>query len=97
MKVSISSIKSFARGHSNLLLRRLGLYPQFKQEQVLYRLSVCKDDCVRTGRCMNCGCPTYEKMHDPISCNQGVKFPDMMDKEDWDEYKNDNNIIIKDD
>jgi hypothetical protein len=97
MKITASKIKSFARGHSNLLLRRLGLYPKHKQEQILYRISVCKDECVTTGKCINCGCPTYEKMHDPISCNGERRFPDMMDSNIWEQYKLNNNIIINND
>lgn len=95
-KITLSNILSFARGHSHLMLRKLGMQPQFKKEQIAYRLSVCADDCVKTGKCKHCGCPAFKKMHDPVTCGGG-RYPSMMSPLDWEKYKKDNNIIINDD
>lgn len=95
-RINIKNIKSYLRGHSNLFLDSLGQYPKYKQEQVLYRLSLCKDDCVPTGKCKHCGCPPNKKVYDPISCNGGERFSDMLGEEDWNRFKETNNIVIDD-
>jgi hypothetical protein len=93
-KITLKNVKSFLRGHKNLYLDKLGKYPKYKQEQVLYRLSLCKDDCVVTNRCKKCGCATNKKVYDPVSCNRGERFGDMLGENDWNKFKVDNNITI---
>ena len=96
-KINLKNMKSYLRGHSNLFLDALGQYPKSKQEQVLYRLSLCKNDCVPAGKCKHCGCPPHKKVYDPYSCNGGTRFPNMMNESEWEEFKEKNNIKIKDD
>lgn len=72
-----------------------GLFPAYKQEQVLWRLQICKDDCVKQGECQYCGCPPVKKAYVEESCNGGDRFPDMMNEEDWEKYKKENNITIE--
>lgn len=69
--------------------------PIYLKEQVLYRLEQCKDDCAVTGKCKECGCPVKRKAWAHTSCNHGERFPDLMDIIEWEQYKINNNITIK--
>lgn len=69
--------------------------PQEYVEQFMYRYShpECQK-CVEKGKCIHCGCDTYEKMLDPYSVCTG-SYEDgepfwgaMTDKNTWNEYKN---------
>lgn len=71
-----------------------GLLPEYQREQVLYRANICKDDCLKLGYCVNCGCDFPGKLYNNTSCNAGERFPDIMNKPDWDEYKKENKIVI---
>ena len=94
-KINIKNIKSFIKGHYNLYLDQLGLYPKYKQEQILYRISLC-GDCVEKKGCQHCGCPPHKKVYDERSCNGGDRYPDMMSEVKWDKFKLDNKIGIDD-
>lgn len=96
-KLNIKNIKSFVEGHSKLFLNRLGLFPKHKQEQILYRLDKCKNDCVPNGKCKFCGCPPHKKAYVNESCNGGIRFPNMMTPTEWEDYKAKMNIKIKND
>ena len=82
-KITLKNVKSFLRGHKNLYLDKLGKYPKYKQEH-----------CVVTNRCKKCGCATNKKVYDPVSCNRGERFGDMLGENDWNKFKVDNNITI---
>lgn len=96
-KINLKNIKSFFEGHLKIYTDKLGLYPKYKQEQILYRLDKCKKDCVPAGKCKFCGCPPEKKAYVSESCNGGVRFPNMMTEPEWDEYKVKMNIKIKND
>ncbi len=95
-KITLSNVRSFIRGHANMYLDKLGRYPEHKQEQILYRLSLCVKDCVPANACKYCSCPPKKKVYDPVSCNKGARFPDMLNEEDWKTYKVKHKIVIKD-
>lgn len=65
--------------------------PLYIKEQVAYRLTICKDDCVKTGYCIVCDCPTHKKAWAETSCSP-KRFPDRLDKESWEKYKKENEI-----
>lgn len=92
-KITLSNVKSFIRGHYNMYLDKLGAYPKHKQEQILYRISLCSD-CVTNKGCKHCGCPPHKKVYDDRSCNGGERFPDMLSEVKWNKFKLDNNITI---
>lgn len=71
------------------------LLPQHQREQVLYRSQICKDECIQLGYCVECGCDVPGKLYVKESCNGGKKFPDLMNLEDWQEFKKQNKIKIK--
>ena len=92
-EINIKNIKSFIRGHYNMYLDKLGAYPKHKQEQILYRLSLC-EDCVTNKGCKHCGCPPHKKVYDDKSCNNGERFPDMLSEVEWNNFKINNKINI---
>lgn len=92
--ITPKKILQFFEGNLKMLGDQLHLLSEHEKEQVLYRLDVCKDDCVKYGYCINCGCSVPGKLYVKESCNAGSRFPDLMNKEDWEKYKTENNIII---
>ena len=86
-----SNIKSFIKGNYYYLIDRFNGYPKHKKEQVLYRLAICRKDCVPTGQCIICDCPPKKKAFVNKSCNPD-RFPDMMEKEEWEQFKKENKI-----
>lgn len=85
---------SYIEGNTNYLLDRYDLFPEYKKEQVLWRLQLCKEDCVKEGACQYCGCPPEKKAFVQTSCNKGDRFPDMMSKEEWEKFKDEKQINI---
>lgn len=86
-EITLKNIRAFIVGNVNYYINKMNLLPQYKVEQVLYRLDKCKNDCVVTGKCMHCGCPTQRKVFAPETCNNNIRFPDFMDENKWYEYK----------
>ena len=94
-KITIPNIISFFQGNIRMLGDRFGQLPQYKKEQVLYRMEICKDTCVPKGKCKHCGCSVPGKLYSSKSCNKGELFPDLMSPYDWEMFKKENNIKIK--
>jgi len=86
-EITLKNILSFTTGMFNYYRDKLNLFPEYKKEQVLYRLKKCENDCVVVGKCMHCGCPTKKKVFAPKSCNDGKRFPDFMGEKEWYEFK----------
>ena len=86
-EITLDNILAFAVGNFNYYREKLNILPDYKKEQALYRLSKCENDCVATGKCIYCGCPTARKVFAPKSCNKGKRFPDFMNEKDWYEFK----------
>lgn len=91
-KVTLANIKSFLEGYKNMFLLKLGTKPDWFKEQVAYRMSVCSNDCMIKRECKYCGCDVPAKMLVEKSCNNGERFPDIMNEQDWIKYKEDNGI-----
>jgi|TARA_R110000772_G_scaffold8692_2_gene28804 hypothetical protein len=93
--LNIKNIKSFIEGNIEYYRHHLTDYPRYKKEQVLWRMTFCKDDCLKGDeRCVYCSCPSVKKVHVAESCNAGERFPDMMDEPTWEQYKIDNGIKL---
>lgn len=86
------NIKSFIEGNSKYVYNKFVGLPSYIKEQVAYRLLQCKDDCVPNNKCKYCGCPPKKKAFVHESCNKGVRFPNLMNEKDWNEYKRKHNI-----
>ena len=87
-------VLQFIEGNLKMLGDKLNLLPIYEKEQVLYRSEICKNDCMKKGKCIYCGCSVPGKLYVKKSCNKGKRFPDMMSVEDWNKFKIDNNITI---
>ena len=72
-----------------------GMLADHQKEQVLFRMERCKEDCMKFEYCIYCGCSVPGKLYVKKSCNDGARFPDIMNEKDWAQYKIDNNIEIK--
>jgi hypothetical protein len=92
--ITPNNIKQFLQGNIRWFGDYFNVLPRHLKEQVLWRASICKDDCVPYGKCKYCGCELPGKFYADKSCNEGVRFPDLMEKEDWEKYKKENNTKL---
>lgn len=88
---NIKNIASFIEGNAKYFYDQLLPLPQHTKDQIIWRLSKCESDCLVEGVCRKCTCPPIKKAFVNESCNP-ERFPDLMNKEDWEQYKKDNNI-----
>jgi hypothetical protein len=93
--ITPKKIFQFIEGNLKMLGDQFDLMSQHQKEQVLYRSQICKDDCMKFGYCIECGCSVPGKLYVKESCNGGKRFPDLMSREDWEKYKSENNIIVE--
>jgi hypothetical protein len=87
VKVTIKNIAHFLEGNLKMLGEQVNLLPDHQREQVLYRSQICKEDCLKLGYCIECGCSVPGKMYVTESCNSGKRFPDLMNQSDWEKFK----------
>lgn len=90
-KLSLKNIKNFLSGYGRLIYHRTIGLPQHEKEQIEYRAYLCKNDCAIQGYCKVCGCDFPGRIFTPNSCNP-ERFPDQMSSEEWQDFKNNNNI-----
>lgn len=87
------NIKAYLQGNIRLLLdEKFNTLAPHLKEQVAYRAFMCKDSCMLEGVCQTCGCELPGKLYVTRSCNKGEKFPDLMDEEDWNNFKIENKV-----
>lgn len=92
--MSLKKISNFIEGNIKYYLEKIKESPPHLQEQRLYRLYTCKDDCLIQQECKLCGCPVKKKIFTVESCGN-TNIPDLMSGTEWDKYKKDNNIDIE--
>lgn len=90
-KINSKNVKSFLLGNLNYYKNKIIGQPQHLKEQYYYRLYNCKDDCLISGRCKVCNCPTLKKAWSPGSCNL-ERHPNFMAGQEWEDYKIAKNI-----
>lgn len=91
-QINLKNAKNFVEGYSRVALQSAGILEEHIIEQVAYRIDICKDTCGVKGRCQGCGCKYPERLYSTSSCNEGRLFPDMMDLQQWQQFKIDNDI-----
>ena len=91
-KITSKDILSYLEGNSQKILEHLNLQPQHIKEQIAYRRLICKDDCEKSGKCVYCNCEFYGKTSVEESCNKGERFPNLMNRINWESYKEKNGI-----
>jgi len=93
-KITLNNINNFLSGNIRMVASQLGILDEDKQEQVALRLLTCKDTCVKEGRCRICTCSLPNRAFSTESCNKEL-FPDLMNKDEWIKYKEENGLIDK--
>lgn len=92
--ITPKKIFHFFQGNIKMLGDQLNILPLHEKEQVMYRAQICKDDCIILGYCKYCGCNVPGKLYVSESCNNGELFPNIMNMEEWEKFKIQNNIEI---
>jgi hypothetical protein len=95
MKITLKKIGQYLEGNLKMFGDKIYLLSDHEKEQVAYRALVCKDECVKLGYCVYCGCDLPGKFYVKESCNSGERFPNLMNKSDWEKFKLDNKIILE--
>lgn len=90
-EITFKNIKSFIQGNLRFYIDKIHRLPDFTKEQYYWRLYQCKDDCLISGTCMNCNCPTIKKAFSTESCNED-RILKLMPGGEWRSYKKDHNI-----
>jgi hypothetical protein len=93
-KITLKDLMSYTEGNAKQVVDKFDLLPKYKKEQVEWRKSICVNDCMIEGKCKYCGCSVPGKLYVKKSCNDGERFPDMMDELEWNYYKKINGIVI---
>jgi hypothetical protein len=91
--ITPEKIRQYLEGNIRLWGDKFNLMPKYAKEQIIWRSHICSD-CMSEGQCKYCGCSVPGKLYVKKSCNDGERFPDMMDKGDWEEYKKENKINL---
>jgi len=93
-KITVQNIKNFMQGTARQIGNEIGMTPEHIVEQVAYRESKCPE-CKEAGHCVagTCGCGVPGRWFSTQSCNY-ARFPDLMGKEEWEEYKRLHGIIV---
>lgn len=91
-KITLKNISNFIEGNVRMSLDGLDILEDHIAEQVNYRIAICKDTCGTKGKCQHCGCGYPGRLYSSPSCNNGELFPDMMGKEEWEQFKIDKEI-----
>ena len=90
--LNLRNLKSFTQAATRIITNKLFGLPMHIQEQVAFRHSLCENDCFvpnEKGKigCKYCGCDPWGKAFGTESCNDGERFPDLMNDIDWTKYK----------
>jgi hypothetical protein len=92
--INIRNIKAFLQGESRLMLEFFDSLPEHIQEQVRFRIHLVSDkspQCLE-GKCIHCGCSTPDLFYADKTCDNQC-YPEMLNKEQWENFKFKNNII----
>lgn len=100
-KITLHNIKRFVQGWYRFLLFRyfsedgadLKLLKKHQAEQFKWRLRVMNPECLENKACVICGCQTPQLQMSGEAC-EGKCYPDMMNAQQWEDYKKENQILI---
>ena len=89
-------VTAFFQGYANYFKDGLKMLEQWKKEQIVWRLEKAKT-CVNNGSCLYCGCAMPQRAYANVGCEDPDRkcYPEMMDKEEWEKFKQENNITVK--
>lgn len=86
-KVTTNDVLNFLEGNFKFYKSIFIEEPEHIQEQLAYRYKLCEKDCIPDNKCIVCKCPPIKKHFVKSSCNPD-RFPDLMNADDWEEFKN---------
>lgn len=84
--ITPQNVFNFLEGNITKIMSNIGLSAKCIDEQVQYRLHICKDDCVKAGACKKCGCKLPGRAYTSQTCNID-RFPDFMNNDEWINFK----------
>jgi len=83
--ITIDNVGNFLKGNFEYYKSKIVEVPEHIREQLQHRLSLC-GDCIERNGCIKCNCPPLKKHFLKKSCNP-QRFPDLMEAEEWEEFK----------
>lgn len=90
-QITPSNIKGFIQGNFRKFMEDYpGVIEDYIYEQVQWRLGIMDENCLINKQCP-CTCSVPNKQYEDRQCEKGC-YPDMMNKEDWEKFKLENNI-----
>lgn len=92
--ITPNKIYQYFQGNLRLLGSHFNTLSPHLKEQVIYRMTICEGDCVKYGKCKYCLCDLPGKFYVTESCNSGQRFPDLMSEEEWQKFKEENDIKL---
>ena len=92
---NVKNIKNYVQGHWNQMLdKRFDHLEDHVKEQALYRANLCKH-CYDNGKCTECGCKTPVMFFSPSKVDALGRWGKMLNKEEWEQFKIDNELPVK--
>ena len=92
--ITLKNIKSYIQGKSRLLVKKYGAefiqLEEHIQEQIVWREKLALPECIKNKQCY-CGCDMPDMLYADKTCERNC-YPEMMNKETWENYKKQNNI-----
>lgn len=93
-KITLNTIRYFIQGNLRSLASNFGIVDAHIIEQAQWRKGCIQDKspkCLLKGKCEYCECDINESVLSTPGCNHGC-YPEMMDKDTWEDYKLKNKI-----
>lgn len=95
--ITLSNIGSYIQGKTRMLVQKYGneffSLDDHIKEQIVWRETVANKFCLDNKEC-KCGCPLPDMFFADKTCEDGC-YPVMMNKEEWEVYKANNNIELE--
>jgi hypothetical protein len=101
-KINTENVLAVLQSLTRKTQKHLGGFdlPEYLYQQIFWRrhMVILKSpECWETGACKVCGCEIIGKTMEDRACeNDPACYPAMMKKEEWEQYKKDNNIKLFD-
>lgn len=93
-KINLTTIRYYLQGNLRSLASNFGITEQHILEEAQWRLGEIKDKspkCFKEGECIYCQCELKELVLSDAACDHGC-YPHMRNKEEWNQFKQTNNI-----
>lgn len=91
-QINPKNIKGFIQGNFRKFMEDYpGVVDDFIYEQVQWRLGIMDENCLKNKQCP-CTCDVPHKQYEDRSCEKGCYPPMFKTKEEWEQFKQDNEI-----